>query len=182
VDIVLTQRLGVVRAPLLTTLMQVASRLFLTWGVAYNFPQTTKHSPAYSAMLLAWSVTEVIRYSYFVFVLGGKGVPKILTWLRYAFSLLDPLDSSLFKDHMSKVLTHMHCSYNTFLILYPLGVVSETWLIYSATEPASKIDKWYEYTLWAVLPTYIPGFYMLYTYMLTQRRKVLHAGVGKKRD
>jgi very-long-chain (3R)-3-hydroxyacyl-CoA dehydratase len=63
--------------------MQVASRLFLTWGIAYNFPQTTKGSPAYSAMLLAWSLTEMVRYGYFIFVLGGKGVPEILTWLRY---------------------------------------------------------------------------------------------------
>jgi len=78
--------IGIVRAPLLTTLMQVTSRFFLTWVIAYNFPQTTKDSPAYSAMLLAWSVTEVIRYSYFVFVLGGKGVPKLWTWLRYALN------------------------------------------------------------------------------------------------
>lgn len=64
-----------------TTAMQVASRLLLVWGVGYNFPQTTKWSPAYSSMLLAWSVTEVVRYGYFVFVLTG-GVPRFWTWLR----------------------------------------------------------------------------------------------------
>jgi very-long-chain (3R)-3-hydroxyacyl-CoA dehydratase len=74
---------GLVRAPLLTTLMQVASRLLLVWGIGYNFPDTTKYSPAYSSMLVAWSVTEVIRYSYFVFVLSGMGVPRLWTWLRY---------------------------------------------------------------------------------------------------
>lgn len=79
----LTNSTGVVRAPLFTTLMQVASRLLLVWGIAYNFPQTTKNSPAYSTMLVAWSITEVIRYSYFVFVLGAKAVPKLWTWLRY---------------------------------------------------------------------------------------------------
>jgi hypothetical protein len=62
--------------------MQVASRLLLVWGIGYNFPQTTKYSPAYSSMLVAWSVTEVIRYSYFVFVLAGMGVPRLWTWLR----------------------------------------------------------------------------------------------------
>lgn len=80
---ILHSLVGLVRAPLFTTLMQVSSRLLLVWGIAYNFPQTTKYSPAYSTMLVAWSVTEVVRYSYFVFVLGGKGVPGILTWLRY---------------------------------------------------------------------------------------------------
>lgn len=72
---------GVVRAPLFTTAMQVASRLLLVWVVGYQFPQTTKYSPAYSSMLLAWSITEVIRYSYFVFALTDS-VPKLWTWLR----------------------------------------------------------------------------------------------------
>lgn len=65
--------------------MQVASRLLLVWGVGYNFPETTKYSPAYSSMLVAWSITEVVRYSYFVFVLSGQGVPRLWTWLRSVF-------------------------------------------------------------------------------------------------
>ncbi|KAF2252008.1 PTPLA-domain-containing protein [Trematosphaeria pertusa] len=142
---VLHSVLGIVRAPLLTTLMQVASRFLLVWGIAYNFPQTTKYSPAYSSMLVAWSVTEVIRYSYFVFVLGGMGVPRLWTWLRY----------------------------NTFLVLYPLGVASETWLIYRAIPPASKMDEKYGYALYGILATYIPGFYTLFTHMLKQRSKIM---------
>jgi very-long-chain (3R)-3-hydroxyacyl-CoA dehydratase len=71
----------------MTTLMQVASRFLLVWGIAYNFPQTTQYSPAYSFMLVAWSVTEVVRYSYFVFVISGVGVPRLWTWLRYALSI-----------------------------------------------------------------------------------------------
>ncbi|CAI6341006.1 unnamed protein product [Periconia digitata] len=138
---------GLVRAPMLTTLMQVASRLLLVWGIGYNFPQTTKYSPAYSTMLIAWSVTELIRYSYFVFLLGKSGVPKLWTWLRY----------------------------NTFFVLYPLGVASECWLVYSAIPPASKLDERYGYALWAILATYVPGFYMLFTHMLKQRSKVLKA-------
>jgi hypothetical protein len=67
--------------------MQVASRFLLVWGIAYNFPQTTAHSAAFSTMLLAWSFTEVVRYSYFVFTLSGMGVPRLWTWLRYVCSL-----------------------------------------------------------------------------------------------
>ena len=69
------------RAPLFTTAMQVASRLLLVWGIGYAFPATTRYSPAYSSMLIAWSVTEVIRYGYFVFALTDS-VPKVWTWLR----------------------------------------------------------------------------------------------------
>ncbi|ORY19592.1 tyrosine phosphatase-like protein [Clohesyomyces aquaticus] len=144
---------GIVRAPLLTTLMQVASRLLLVWGIAYNFPQTTKNSPAYSSMLVAWSVTEVVRYSYFVFVLAGTGVPALWTWLRY----------------------------NTFLVLYPVGVASETWLVYKAIGPASKINEVYGYVLYGILATYVPGFYMLFTYMLKQRRRIMRGSNEKKK-
>jgi very-long-chain (3R)-3-hydroxyacyl-CoA dehydratase len=92
--------------------MQVSSRFLLVHLIAAPsaFPSTTRTSPAYATMLLAWSVTEVIRYSYFVFNLSGVGVPAIWTWLRY----------------------------NTFLVLYPLGVASECWLVWKASGPAGE--------------------------------------------
>ncbi|KAF2490086.1 PTPLA-domain-containing protein [Lophium mytilinum] len=144
---------GIVRAPIFTTLTQVASRILLTWGVGYNFPQTTANSPAYSSMLLAWSVTEVVRYSYFVFVLGGVGVPGVLSWMRY----------------------------NTFFLLYPIGISSECWLIYKAIAPASEWNPLFGYAFWGVLATYVPGAYMLYTYMMSQRRRVMR-GKGKAKQ
>lgn len=74
--------IGVVRAPLFTTLMQVASRFLLVWGIVNTFPNRTARSPAYSTMLLAWSATETIRYSYFALNLATGEVPRALTWLR----------------------------------------------------------------------------------------------------
>ena len=138
--------LGLVRAPLLTTLMQVASRFLLVHLIASPpaFPLSTRHSPAYSTMLLAWSVTEVIRYSYFVFSLSGAGVPKLWTWLRY----------------------------NTFLVLYPLGISSECWLVYQAIPLASERNELFGYALWAILAIYVPGSYILFSHMLAQRRKI----------
>ncbi|CAC9888407.1 unnamed protein product [Aureobasidium pullulans] len=47
-------------------------------------------------MLIAWSITEVIRYSYFAINLSTGSVPNAWLWLRY----------------------------NTFFILYPLGISS----------------------------------------------------------
>ena len=60
---VLHSLFGIVRSPLLTTLMQVASRFLLVWGIASpaTFGKVAGHSPSYSSMLVAWSVTEVIR-------------------------------------------------------------------------------------------------------------------------
>ncbi|RQM06285.1 hypothetical protein DH86_00001098 [Scytalidium sp. 3C] len=90
--------LGIVRAPITTTLMQVASRLLLVWGIVDQFPHLAQ-SPVYSSMVIAWSVTEVIRYSYFVLNLNGYSL-AISTWLRY----------------------------NTFFVLYPMGISSECWM------------------------------------------------------
>ena len=54
--------LGLVRSSLPTTVIQVSSRLILVWGVLGQFP-ATQSSPFYATMVLAWSITEVVRYS-----------------------------------------------------------------------------------------------------------------------
>ena len=54
------------------------------------------------------------------------------------------------------------------------------WLVYRAIPPASKMDERYGYAFWAILATYFPGFYTLFTYMLKQRRKVSRAQAQKK--
>ncbi|KAF2004221.1 protein tyrosine phosphatase [Amniculicola lignicola CBS 123094] len=142
---VLHSLLGVVRAPLFTTLMQVASRFLLVWGIAYHFPAAARHSPMYSSMLLAWSVTEVVRYGFFVFSLSGMGVPGLVTWLRY----------------------------NTFIILYPLGISSECWLIYKSIAPSAQVSPLLPYGLYAILAIYVPGAYILLTHMWKQRSKIM---------
>ncbi|KAI9649401.1 hypothetical protein NHQ30_001977 [Ciborinia camelliae] len=137
---------GVVRAPISTTGMQVASRLLLVWFIVNPFPFVAK-SAGYSSMLIAWSVTEVIRYFYFVITLSGYK-PAIVTWFRY----------------------------NTFFILYPLGISSECWLIYKSIEPARHIyGQVYALALQLILLIYIPGSYILFTHMIKQRSKVLRA-------
>ncbi|KAF4953719.1 hypothetical protein FSARC_12325 [Fusarium sarcochroum] len=140
---VLHSLLGVVRAPLFTTLMQVASRFLLVWAIVDVFPFLAL-SPFYSSMLIAWSVTEIIRYSFFALSLSGYQ-PKFLTWLRY----------------------------NTFFLLYPIGILSECTLIWLATEPAGQINELFKYGLYAILAVYVPGSYVLYTHMMRQRRKVM---------
>ena len=60
-------------------------------------------------MLIAWSATEVVRYSYFVLNLRGS-IPAFMTWLRY----------------------------NMFYILYPIGITSEAVLVWKASEAAQE--------------------------------------------
>lgn len=128
---------GLVRAPLFTTVMQVASRFLLVYGVIRPFPQLTTDekfggSWAHCSMVIAWSVTEVVRYAFFATTLQGS-VPGVLKWLRY----------------------------NLFFVLYPMGIGSECWLVYlAATGPGRYIEiagVKVEWMLWAVLAVYVPG-------------------------
>ena len=100
---------GLVRASVVTTTMQVASRIIVVWGVMYKFsvleigengilggaavasgaagPQQGQPGDwAFVGCLVAWGITECVRYGFFVLQLSGKGVPKLLLWLRYVFA------------------------------------------------------------------------------------------------
>lgn len=107
--------------------MQVSSRLLLVWPIVNTWPFLAL-SPFYSSMLIAWSVTEVIRYSYFALSLAGA-LPALLTWVRYS----------------------------TFYILYPMGITSECMLIYGATGPAGELGAFGPVVLYAILAIYVPG-------------------------
>ncbi|TFK68715.1 PTPLA-domain-containing protein [Pluteus cervinus] len=140
-----------VRSPLLTTTAQVFSRLFLVWGIVGPFQQTHS-SPLYGSMVFAWSMTEVIRYSFYAFNLVGREY-HALTYLRYT----------------------------TFFVLYPLGASSEALLI-SATLPPARLWGVFEGFRAILFVLWWPGLYIMYKHMITQRRKVLGSGTFQKRD
>lgn len=107
--------------------MQVSSRFLLVWCIVDVFPYLAQ-SPFYSSMLVAWSVTEIIRYSFFALSLSGFR-PRALTWLRY----------------------------NTFFVLYPVGIFSECTLIWLAVGPAAELGEQHVWALYTILAIYVPG-------------------------
>lgn len=80
---------GLVRSPAMTTIMQVSSRFLLVWFIVYPFPELAQ-SPVYTSMVIAWSVTEIVRYTYFYRLLssGQSSLPAQgrfdawFSWLR----------------------------------------------------------------------------------------------------
>ena len=150
---VLHSLLGWVRAPLMTTAMQVASRLFLVWAVNDVIPEIHTHW-SFSTMVIAWSIAECVRYIFYVFHLSGGEVPKVIMWARYNF----------------------------FLVLYPVGVFSEMTMVYQALPYAKAISPLYYYGLIVVALIYIPGFPVLFSHMLTQRKRYMRGELRKKKD
>lgn len=88
--------------------MQVASRLFVVWGVLYPFHGSIVGAKGgdllgeygYLGCLLAWGVTECIRYGFFVMQVNGgvETVPGWWQWLRYVipFFFFSPLTDGPF--------------------------------------------------------------------------------------
>ncbi|KAL0090615.1 tyrosine phosphatase-like protein [Phycomyces blakesleeanus] len=143
--------LGWVRAPIMTTLMQVVSRLFLVWGVNYMFPEIHTHW-SFTTMTIAWCIAECVRYSFYTFHLAST-VPKAISWARYTF----------------------------FLVLYPAGVSSELMMVYQALPYAKQFHPAYYYALIAAGLVYAPGFPILFSHMLVQRKKYFR-GDSKKTE
>lgn len=156
---------GLVRASPFTTAMQVFSRILVVWLALDRYPEivstttswgkstagSTTGPIAFSGILVAWGITEVIRYGFFVWkTMVSEQIPSLLTWLRY----------------------------NTFFVLYPIGISSECLLMYLSLGPAAKEGKNLDLFFKIVMFIYVPGSYVLYTHMMTQRRKVLR-GKGK---
>jgi len=154
---------GLVRSSVFTNILQIASRLAVLWGYYDMIAKTSdasKDTVGFPMLLFAWTITEIIRYTF------------------YAHSLLDIVSGSL-----------VWCRYTFFIVLYPLGVAGELIVIlaslpiikesqlfsYPLANPAN-ISFNFEYVTYFCMLMYIPGFGFLYTYMFGQRRKVL----GKK--
>ncbi|KAM3705814.1 hypothetical protein ACJW31_03G107300 [Castanea mollissima] len=111
-----------------------------------------------TCLVISWSITEIIRYSFFGLKEALGFAPSWLLWLRYS----------------------------TFLCLYPTGISSEVGLIYVAL-PFSKEsekycirmpNKWnfsfdFFYAAILALGIYVPGSPHMYGYMLGQRKKAL---------
>lgn len=148
--------------PIITT-FQVFSRIIVLMLVVAATP-TAKVSPGLPLAILAWSITEIIRYAYYA-LNSVQLLPRILVYLRYT----------------------------TFIVLYPIGVTGELLCFWWAQDYASKVSIWslelpnplnmtfsYYAFLWIIMLLYIPLFPKLYLHMFSQRKKVLGTGAKKQ--
>lgn len=152
---------GFVVSNVVLTAAQVYSRVMVVGLVLLATP-TAPLSIGLPLALFAWSVTEIIRYSFYALNLIGA-VPYFLIWCRYTF----------------------------FIVLYPIGITGELLCIWSAYQYASETSMWsfplpnalnftfdFGYFLIGSMLAYIPVFPQLYLYMFGQRKKVILGGGG----
>lgn len=131
---------------------------------ALDAVKSNRSSLASTILVLAWALTEIIRYPSYVGALVGA-CPSWLTWLRYT----------------------------VFVPLYPLGAGAEMKLMYDAREHARRTKMFaitmpnafnfafdYPTFLNVLLVAYPFLFYSLYAYMFVQRRKKLGSTKAKQ--
>jgi hypothetical protein len=143
---ILHSLLKIVKSPLMSTVMQVFSRLGVLWMYTYRYPEARSHWSLY-LMVLSWALVEVPRYLFYAINLYSENVPYPLFWLRYSL----------------------------FAVLYPTGISGELLQITRCLVPMlkSSVPEWY-LTL-VILLLYLPGGPFMFTHMMAQRKKSFKA-------
>lgn len=131
----------------LFTGLQVASRLLVTALVvmlANDCPREGLERFGYPLIVIAWSVTEVVRALHYLSDMLNLGL-RAINWLRYSL----------------------------FIGLYPLGVMGEFLIIYGYWKWRGAHIDLIALTLAGIAFSYVIFFPKLYGHMLAQRRKKL---------
>lgn len=121
---------GLVKSPLATIGLQFSARLLITAGIAHKVPESpgNSHFAAFVTLSLAWSITEIIRYGFYLLKLTRSDVPYQLTWLRYT----------------------------AFYVLYPAGLFSESYVVYLTLDSVLKNYRYFLlFALTAYIPGFL---------------------------
>lgn len=137
-----------VKSPVFTTTIQVSSRIFILVLINILFGQKLPEYFSFNGLhlaLAAWSITEVIRYAYYLLLLLKKS-SSLLLFSRYTF----------------------------FIVLYPVGVTGELLILYAwATQNGIAVNNWQIWFMAAIAILYILFFPKMYMHMWKQRRQKL---------
>ena len=133
-----------VKSPVASTVAQVFSRLLVLVLINIFQNQGELTTVSYAGIVtvsIAWSITEIVRYSFYALQLLNR-LPTWLLWMRYTF----------------------------FILLYPVGVTGE-WLINASPIIAKGFSiSAYPIFVVFLFASYVYYFPILYKYMWKQRR------------
>ncbi|XP_065188026.1 very-long-chain (3R)-3-hydroxyacyl-CoA dehydratase 2-like [Sycon ciliatum] len=148
--------IGIVPSSAVVTFAQVFSRIVVLWPVLhYTSGVSATYGPV--MMITCWSITEIIRYAFYV--------SSLLQWTPYAL---------------------LWCRYTFFYALYPLGVFGELVCVYRAMTVVKNTAQFsfplpnslnvsFDFFCFLVLfaALYLPVFPHLYLHMIKQRAKYI---------
>lgn len=166
---------GLVSSNPMVTLFQVASRVMVVCGVLIGV-EGASESQGIHFLLFAWTITEIIRYSFYAFGIFGINVYP-LVWCRYNICCAK-MNAEKLKNYFIR--------YTLFIALYPIGVTGELLCLYAASQIVAESKQWtytmpnvwnftfnYQYFLLIVMSLYVPCKYSLFFY----DRNYWHGGI-----
>ena len=136
-----------VKSPLVSTIAQVSSRIFIVVLLHFfinDLPLPFLTQTGITVISVAWGITEMVRYSFYTLQLIDVK-PYVLLWMRYSF----------------------------FIVLYPLGVSGEWFILLHPVMKSGLVFSAYNLFLIVILAAYIYYFPVLYRYMWRQRKSKL---------
>jgi hypothetical protein len=137
-----------VKSPVGSTVAQVGSRLLVLIAINIFYrqlPLPPLTQVGIAIVSFAWGITEMVRYSFYFLSLFGRQ-PYALLWMRYSF----------------------------FIVLYPLGVTGEWFILFHPFISAGWVLNGYAILLAGLFIAYGYYFPVLYGYMWQQRKIKLH--------
>ncbi len=140
-----------IKSPVGSTVAQVFSRLLVLVFInafVKQYAQLWVFHYGVIIVSLAWSITELVRYSFYFFTIYNRQ-PVTLLWMRYTF----------------------------FIVLYPLGVTGEWFILATPVVSEGLSLNLYNGFMAFVLVSYIYYFPVLYKYMWKQRKAKLSTGL-----
>lgn len=144
---ILHTKLGWVKSPIFTTTLQISSRVFVLFWlnvIPAEHQVLLLGISGITVVSVAWSITEMVRYSYYAGSLLNKEI-KLLTFLRYTL----------------------------FIVLYPIGITGEGMIMFSVLKWNNYDFSIVNIVIAIVMLSYLPFFPKLYGYMWQQRKKKL---------
>ncbi|KAM0026356.1 putative very-long-chain (3R)-3-hydroxyacyl-CoA dehydratase [Helianthus debilis subsp. tardiflorus] len=153
--------LGIVPSGFLFPLMQWGGRTHFLLAIVRKIYEV-QESPAVLITFVAWCCIEIIRYPFYALSCLGS-CPPFLTYLRYT----------------------------VFIVIYPIGVVGEMWIMYQSLPVileknlyadyfAAVLFSYYTFVK-AVLICYPFLWLQLYLYLFKQRRSKLYPRSEKEK-
>ncbi len=140
----------ITRSNLKLTVLTIWIRLFTVWGVVDVFKRVSWH-PTYSTMLITWSISGIINYSYNALTIRNRGFSsRWFVFLRYSH----------------------------FYLSLPISTICEMSLVFLSLKYSKEWSINYTILLRIWLVLYIPLFYYLFDYYHTQRQRILYRNLN----
>lgn len=157
-----------VKSPVISTAMQVASRLFCLWGIVYLVPET-RHFWGFTMMVTSWALVEVPRYLFYAINILTK-VPSSLFFLRYhLFMVLYPTGVAGIAPNDYSKFTYSILGEVSCMVMALLSTTTNLYGIYLPN--ALNVTLSLPLIIKVVLMVYVPGLPVMYSHMLVQRKK-----------